>query len=1052
MADLAHASTATGVSVGELKCEYRVDPLGIDVTAPRLSWTIESEERGQIQTAYQVLVAGTDEALSQDTGDLWDSGRVDSDQSVHVVYAGRPLKSRESCYWKVRVWDKNGNASAWSQPAFWSMGLLDPSDWKAKWIGLDEGDQPDYLADAQWLRVSEEGQGLPRFFRRTVAIPEGGEISAARLIVGTNCSFSVYVNGRAVVERMRTVFAPSLEMDVRPYLQTGSNAIAISVEPGQNDKDPRLICSLSVEFESGDPVVVRSDAAWEVSDRQDGGWSAAEVLGPNDGSRFDRVLGNDCTRLPARMLRREFSVDRKVKRATAYMCGLGFSELCLNGRKVGDRVLSPGLTDYRKRALYVNCDVTDELRHGLNAVGVILGNGRFFAPRKVACSPAVNFGFPKLLFQMEIEYDDGTIETVTSDDSWKLTADGPIRENNEYDGEAYDARKEIEGWSEPGFVEDERWQAAKLVDGPTGVLNSEMAEPMRVVETVRPVAITSPSPGVYVFDLGQNIAGWCRLTVKGPAGTRVRLRHAERLLDDGNLRVDNLRTAKATDVYILSGKGTEVYEPRFVYHGFRYVEVTGFPGAPTLSDLEGKVVCDALDRAGEFSCSNALINKIYHNMYWGFLGNYKSIPMDCPQRDERQGWFGDRCEVARGEMYIFDTAAFDTKWLRDIRDSQLDDGRLPDIAPAYWSFYSQSITFPSILTDMVGYLYTEYADTRAIEANYDCMRKWVDMEIGRLSDGIMPPDTYGDWCSPPERPELIRQGVFSRATSQDLVSTAFFHHDLGLMARHASILGKAEDEARFIQAADRIKAAFNAKFLDEETGAYDKGSQTSSILPLAFGLTPDSQRQRVFENLVRNICDETDHHLSVGQMGCKWLMRTLTDNGRPDLAYKLATQTTYPSWGYMIEQDATTIWELWNGDVGNAGMNSFNHVMQIGDLLLWLHQHVTGIAPDEQRPGFKHIIMRPSVVGDLKSARAQRKSMYGTILSDWKIRNGAFEWRIEIPANATATIYVPATDSDSVLEGGEPATAAAGVKFLRMEGDRAVFEVGSGRYVFTSPS
>ncbi len=1047
MADHGHDSTATGVSVRELKCEYRVDPLGVDVTAPRLSWMLESNERGQVQTAYQVLVASSAEALASDTGDMWDSGRVESDQSVHVVYAGRPLKSRESCYWKVRVWDKDGRASDWSPPAFWSMGLLDPSDWKAKWIGLDEGDQPDYLADAQWLRVSDEA----RFFRRTVVIPEDGEITAARLVVGTNCAFSAYVNGKPLVEGTRTAFAPSLELDAEPHLHAGVNTIAISVEPGQDDQAPRLICALSAEFESREPVVLRSDAAWEVSDRLDGEWSPAEVLGPNDGSLFDRVLGNDCTRLPARMLRREFDVHRKIKRATAYMCGLGFSELYLNGRKVGHRVLSPGLTDYRKRALYVTHDVTDELRQGRNAVGVILGNGRFFAPRKVACFPAVNFGFPKLLFQMEIEYDDGTVETVVSDDSWKLTANGPIRENNEYDGEVYDARKEIEGWNEPGFVEDANWQAARLVEAPTPALNSEMAEPIRVVETVRPVAITSPSPGVYVFDMGRNIAGWCRLTVKGPAGTRVHLRHAEWLLDDGNLRVDNLRTAKATDVYILSGKGTEVYEPRFVYHGFRHVEVTGFPGAPKLSDLEGRVVCDALDRAGEFSCSNALINRIYRNMYWGFLGNYKSIPMDCPQRDERQGWFGDRCEVSRGEMYMFDTAAFDTKWLRDIRDSQLDDGRLPDLAPAYWSFYTQSITFPSILVDMVGYLHTEYTDTRAIETNYDCMRKWIDMEIGRLVDGIMPPDTYGDWCSPPERPELIRQGVFSRATSPDLVSTAWFYHNLKLMARHASILGKKDDAGRFIEVADRIKAAFNARFLDEATGTYDNGSQTSSILPLAFGLTPDEQRQRVFENLIRNICDETDGHLSVGQMGCKWLMRTLTDNGRPDVAYRLATQTTYPSWGYTIEQGATTIWELWNGDVGNPGMNSLNHVMQIGDLLLWLHHCVAGIAPDEERPGFKHIVMRPLVVGDLKSARAQRKSMYGMIVSDWRISGETFEWRIEIPANSTAAVYVPAPDPDSVLEGGEPASGVSAVKFLRIEGGRAVFEIGSGSYVFTSP-
>ncbi|MBP6965017.1 MAG: family 78 glycoside hydrolase catalytic domain [Armatimonadetes bacterium] len=1056
-----------GVSVRDLKCEYLVNPLGVDVAHPRLSWTLESAERGVVQTAFQILVSGSEDALARGEGDLWDSGRIESDRSIHVAYAGNPLKSGLRCFWKVRVWDGRGDPSGWSAPASWTMGLLDAADWKASWIGLDGGENPDCLADARWIWSPDESaqvaetSGKTRCFRRTVEIANVSEISGARLTIGAQSKFSVSVNGEQVAEWARTIFAPLSEVDVERYLKPGTNTVAVAASVSDDaDRPSGLICALTAEFDSGEPLAITSDAnwrawpsetdGWEEQGFDDSGWLSAQELGRNGTPPFPTVPGDDYRRLPARMLRREFDARGAVRRATAYMCGLGLSELYVNGARIGDHVLSPGLTDYNKRALYVTYDVTENLRAGVNALGVILGNGRYFAPRRSAPTNTVNYGYPKLLLQLEIEYHDGSTETVLSDESWKLTDEGPIRANSEYDGEIYDARREMDGWSEPGF-RDSDWQAAAMVDAPAGALSSEMSEPIRVMDTLRPIAITSPRPGVHIFDMGQNMVGWCRLRVEGPAGTRVCMKHSETLRPDGTLYLDNLRSAKVTDVYTLKGGGVEAYEPRFTYHGFRYVEVTGFPGAPDLSAIEGLVVHDALERTGEFSCSHPLLNRIYRNIYWGVRGNYRSIPTDCPQRDERQGWFGDRAQVSKGEMYMFDTAALYAKWIRDMEDSQHADGSLPDLAPAYWPFYTNSVTFPTAALVIPGHLYHVYGDLRILETHYACMRAWVEKTIPNLADFILPDDTYGDWCVPPESPEMIHAADPNRVTDRRLVSTAYFYQDLRLIARYALLLGRTDDATAYSDLADRMKTAFNARFFDPAAGVYDNGTQTSSVLPLAYGLVPDDQKERVVANLVENILVKSDCHIGTGMIGCQWLMRVLSDNGRPDVAYKLAVQTSYPSWGYMVEQGATTVWELWNGDRGDPLMNSGNHVMQIGDLLTWLHEYVAGIAPDEDCPGFKHTIMRPRA-GCLTSAKAHHESMYGRIASDWSIKDGTFEWRVEVPPNTTATVHVPSDDHESILESGRPVEDAVGVEFLRTEDGRAVLRVGSGRYVFSARS
>jgi len=893
----------------DLRCEYLKNPLGIDTPRPRLNWVLEPgwrTGRGQSQTAYQVLAATSRKKLDLGQGDLWDSGKTVSDRSIQIPYAGQVLQSGQECFWKTRVWDQEGKVSGWSEPAHWTMGLLNPSDWHAKWIGVEDQ------------------------------------------------------------------------------------------EPGRGAQNP-----------------------------------------PGE------------LPLPARLLRREFALHKKVRRATAYVSGLGLFEFYLNGRKVGDHVLEPGLTDYSKRIFYVTFDVTKELKKGSNAVGVMLGNGRFYAPRLRTPTDTVSYGLPRLLFELRVEYTDNTTDAIVSDGAWSVTTNGPIRANNEYDGEEYDARKELEGWSRPGF-DDSAWQQARIVTAPGGVLAAQMMEPMRVTQTLRPAAMTEAQPGVYIFDFGQNLAGWCRLRVAGQAGVKISLRHAERLKPDGTLYVDNLRSAKAADTYILKGRGAEIYEPRFTYHGFRYVELTGYPGKPGLSCLEARVAHDDLEKAGDFTCSNPLLNQIYRNICWGVRGNYRGIPTDCPQRDERQGWLGDRSAESKGESYLFNTAAFYGKWLQDMADAQKESGSVPDVCPAYWPFYSDNVTWPSSTVIIPDALLDEFDDETVVAAHYASAKLWIDYMSGFVKDGLIARDSYGDWCVPPEEQKLIHSNDPKRQTDKTLLATAYFYYDLCLMEKYAKLLDKPAEAQRFADQAAHMKTAFNAKFLKPEAGQYDNGSQTSCVLPLAFGLVPPEDRRPIFDLLVNKITKECQGHIGTGLIGGQWLMRVLSDNGRPDLAWTIATRQTYPSWGYMVSKGATTIWELWNGYTADPAMNSGNHVMLVGDLCTWLYEYMAGIRPDPEQPGFKHIIMRPEPVGDARFVKASHRSPYGLIVSDWKRDGDRFRWQITVPVNSTATVWVPAKEGGRVTVNGQPAGHAQGVRFLKMEEDRAVFLAGSGNYRFES--
>lgn len=752
--------------------------------------------------------------------------------------------------------------------------------------------------------------------------------------------------------------------------------------------------------------------------------------------------------LPARWLRKEFTVKGNVVRAIASIAGLGLSELYCNGVKAGDHVLSPALSDYTKRVYYVTHDVTPLLTAGRNAIGVILGNGRFFAPRAKAPVPTVNYGSPKLRFHLALTYADGTSEVIVSDRTWKLTTDGPIRANNEYDGEEYDARMELDGWAAGGYDET-AWQPARPVAAPRGVLRAHMAEPIRVTQTLSPVSVREIAPGRYIYDMGQNLVGWCRLIVQGPAGTRVTLRHAETLTPEGELNVANLRSAKATDAYTLRGSGREVYEPRFTYHGFRYVEMTGYPGVPDLMSLQGRVVHDDVEPAGMFETSDPVINTVYRNIVWGVRGNYRSIPTDCPQRDERHGWLGDRSEESHGATYLFGIAAMYAKWVQDMEDAQRENGSVSDLCPAYWEFYNDNATWAGSTVMVPHALLLQYADSGLVRRHYGSMVRWVDHMATFIEDGIMPKDTYGDWCVPPEDPKMIHSEDPMRKTSGALLGTAFFHHELRLMMRFAAIAGKPEDAKRFGALAERLKKGFHARFFDKAKGYYDNGSQTACVIPLACGLVPEEHRASVFARLVGKITGETNGHVGTGLVGAQWLNRVLADNGRPDLVHGFVSRTTYPSWGFMAAKGATTIWELWNGDTADPSMNSGNHVMLVGDLVIWLYEHLAGMRSDPETPGFRHIIMRPVPTGDLTRVHATHRSPYGLIGSSWSRVNGTFVWEVEIPVNTTATLHIPRSTGGVVFEGHRPLGQGTDVALVREDADAIVCTVGSGTYTFT---
>jgi alpha-L-rhamnosidase len=1017
-----------------LRVEYMVEPRGIDELQPRFSWKLRSDVPGDEQTAYRIVVFPGQFKMQTSTATpvVWDSGTVKNSNSVNIEYSGDRISPGTMYHWLLTVTDKNGVESETLSSSF-STGLfpstLDTNPWgDAQWIGDDAEPEltavPD-ISKASWVWSEKpDDRGNNRIgtamFRKTFELPNNEITNAACAFTGDNAC-KVFVNGHNVSEG--TNFKNASVIDIAKLLKPGKNLIAVEVDNfGEAPNPAGLLGALKVQFKTSLELNIVTNASWKTSpdrpDRwnldglDDSAWSNAVVIAKcGEGPWGEITTGQPRPDLPARYLSYRIQPRGIPVRATAYICGMGYYELYMDNQKIGDHVLDPILKEYDISVPYVTYEIDPKLFRRSNDLQVILGNGRYYAPRIHEPTFTRTYGYPKLLFKMVMEYADGATQEVVSNTDWIMTTDGPIRANNDYDGEIYDARME------QNLKNERLWYNAKKVDAPKGNLVAQNMPPMRVIEEIKPVSLNEVSPGVWVFDMGQNMVGWCRLKVKGKTGTEVQLRHAEVLQDDGNLYMANIRGAKVRDIYTLKGDPDgETYEPRFSYHGFRFVEVTGCPGQPTLDTITGCVVHTDLPFVGKFECSNAMINQIHKNISWGLRGNYLSIPTDCPQRDERQGWQGDRAAESLGEMFLFDNVTLYSKWLQDIEESQTPEGNLSDVCPPFWPLYSPNVTWPSAFTIVPESILKQYGDDRPIRRHYAAMVKWLNFLDQFIKDGIIEADNYGDWCVPPERKELIHSQDPARKTSKGILATSYYIHNLNLTARYADMLGKPDEAKSHRDKAAMMTAAFNKKYYDAETGKYDNGTQTSCVLPLYFGLVPEGHREKVFATLMSNIENVTDYHIGTGLIGGQWLNRVLTEFGRADISYRFVSNTDYPSWGYMVGKGATTIWELWNGDTADPAMNSGNHVMLVGDLTIWLYQNLAGIKSDD---GFQTLDMVPLPVGDLAFVNAEYDSIRGPVKSHWLKENDQFVWNVTIPVGAKAFLTVPTSDRSSIRVNGQ---------------------------------
>jgi alpha-L-rhamnosidase len=1060
---VANSLLAATVSVTSTHCEYRQNPVGVDTPQPRLGWVIESKERGMLQSAYRVLVASRAELLAKDQGDLWDSGKVNSDDSVQVAYAGKPLASGQACFWKVRVWNQADEPSSWSQSATWTMGLLQPADWKAKWIGStlsrpDDSDKSPFerlltLDGCAWVwangTVTGDQPPGKVSFRKRIEIPANAVVREAKFLLTADDTLQLFVNGQPAGSQHRS-WKQFATRDLKNLLKPGSNLLAIEAENGGNNP-AGVVGRLVIAFADGQMTSVPIDSSWSSSrapgakwnetDEDTTGWKpAAEIVRYGDqpwGKIESQVIG------PAPLFRKSFQVAKPLKRATAFASALGVYELRLNGRPVGTDVLSPGWTDFSKRVHYLGYDVTEQLKRGENVVGAMLGDGWYASYLAFTGARHYYGGDPRLIVQLNLEYQDGTRDVIGTDETWQAGR-GPIREADLQMGCVYDAQQEIIGWDKPGFRG--KWQPAQLDGSVKANRVAHPGEPMRRTEEIAAKKLTEPKPGVYVFDLGQNMVGWVRLMAKGKAGQKVVLRHAEMLNPDGTIYTENLRAAKATDTFLLADGGKRAYEPSFTFHGFQYVEVTGLDYKPSLSDVTGVVVCSDLARTGWFECSEPLVNKLVLNSLWGQKGNFLDVPTDCPQRNERAGWTGDAQVFMKTACLNMDAPAFYTKWLRDLcADSQNEAGGFGDVAPHFRSVGFGNTGWTDAGPVCVWRMYEMYGDERVMAEHYPALVRHMEYLSKSSKDFVRGTGSFGDWLR------------LAGPQHSDAIGTAYYNYTAQVMANIAGALGKTGDAAKYRALAGDIRAVFAEKFIKSDGRIVDdKGETGQTFYALAFGLdlVPEGMQAKVAEQFAASIAKENGH-IATGFLGTPFILFALQKAGHPELAYQLVLNKTYPGWLQQVIWGSTTMWERWDGwrpekGFQDAGMNSFNHYW-LGCVSEWLFTQAAGM--DTKGPGFRRIVIRPELVKPEQGfswVKAKYDSIRGPVESNWKLEGDCFRLAITIPANSVATVYVPARETTDVTESGKSIAKAKGVKSVGLENGRAVIEVGSGQYTFVS--
>lgn len=734
--------------------------------------------------------------------------------------------------------------------------------------------------------------------------------------------------------------------------------------------------------------------------------------------------------------RRVFSFTKEIARARAYVAGIGYNELQVNGKKAGSQVLDPATSDFGKTIYYTTYDIKELLQKD-NVMVIAVAPGWY--------------GMPKLRMQMEFYFTDGTMETIHSSSIRNVTL-GPVVSAGILDGEVYDARMEKPEWNLPSDtiikgLPNQTWGYAPVVEAPGGIMKAQQLEPIRIVDLFAPSSVKQVRPGIYVMDVGQNMAGWVQLKVKGERGTKITLRFAETLYENGTVNQENLRTAAATDVYILKGEGEETWEPRFTYHGFRYMQIEGWPGKPAADNFTVKKVRSDVQTAGSFNSSNELLNRINQMVQRTEASNLHSIPTDCPQRDERMGWLNDLTVRIEQAVYNFNLHRFYAKYIQDVCDTQNENGEITDTAPyKVGGKPADPVSVSFLLLALKSYEY--YGNTEIIRLHYSQMKAWVDYLTTRTKDGIVTYSYYGDW-SPPAAfgAQGHSYGALSVNTPGDLISTGYLSYSARILAHMSKVLGNANDQSKYEQLAKHTMDAFNKKYWDESKGGYGSNNQSCNSFALFIGAPTQQQLPRVIANLVKDV-KERGYHLTTGNLCTKYLLETLTENGEIETAYKIATQTTYPGWGYMLEKGATTLWERWEYETGGS-MNSHNHPM-MGSVGSWLYKYITGIVPDIEHPGFEKFTLHPYIIKDLDHAEASYQSVKGEIRSAWKKTKGYLEYSVSIPANTTATVYIPTQSAKSITEGGKNIRQVKECKFLRTEGQWVVYEVGSGNYQFKS--
>jgi alpha-L-rhamnosidase len=956
---------AIGLHCENLRCEYLNDPLGIDAASPRLSWIVASSRRGEKQTAYQILAASSAELLDRNIADLWDSGRVASDETSQVVCSGKPLISRQCSFWKVRAWDRDGHPGDWSHGARWQMGLLAAGEWSAHWIRAEAADSS----------------------------------SAPTLVIRRATYESVDQSGSADVTES---VARQVKNDRLNLVVNNKN---MGLDPSSNH-----VKQLRVEYDHG-------------------GRSFQKVIDEN------RTLTLPDDLAAPRILRKSFALNSPIRQAVLYATALGLYEAHINGQRVGDHVLAPDWTDYRKRVRYQACDVTALLHRGDNAIAALLGNGWYSG--HIGNGGYQFFGkVPAFLAQLEVTYSDGRTERIVTDGTWKWHP-SPILSSDFMLGEDYDARLEVKNWDEPGLDENQ-WAAASPHDEAV-TLEAQVMEPVREICEIKPKTATESRPACWIFDLGQNMVGVVRLKVSAPAGTEVTLRHAEMLNPDGTLYTKNLRGAPSIDHYICKGTGVETWQPRFTFHGFRYVELTGLSNQPASDAVTGIVIASDTSRTGEFACSDARINQLQSNIQWGQRGNYISIPTDCPQRDERLGWMGDAEVFIRTATYNADVAAFFSKWLVDVDDGQSAAGVFGDVSPNTGGGGAPAWGDAGVICPWT--IYEVYGDKRILERHLPAMIKWVEYLRLHSSGLIRQRDRgsdYGDWLS------------IGANTSKELIGTAFFAYSTRLVSRSCQAVGRPQEAAKYEQLFQDIKAAFNKRYVGAD-GRIQGNTQTAYAMALKFELLPDDLRPKAAQYLEEDI-QAKGEHLSTGFVGVSYLLPVLTQNGKADTACRLLLQDTFPSWLFSVKQGATTIWERWDGwtpekGFQDPGMNSFNHY-SLGSCGEYLFGGIGGIRAAS--PGYKTILIDPVICDGLSWANTRYDSIKGPIATSWKLNGNSLQLKVTVPANTTATVCIPARDMADITESGKPIAKVREVKYVRQENGRLIFQVGSGAYDFVS--